>query len=229
MSKQVSPSAPTVYTTADLLRLTTATKGELIHWGAIRLIQPDIQDTKGSGHHKRFSALNVVEVEIAAALNKFQIPTALIGRGLDEFRMFHQTSVALWRTGPLDGERWTNAQCAAFAYAWCQSWRHRYRRARGKYPSAAAAKSVLEQPPPDDGIQRDSLQMAARWVRILSEPLYQGQHFFGLFVNPLEDEAVIADEPLNLSDTMTYAVVVVNLGAVIAALQDDGAVDMRHL
>jgi DNA-binding transcriptional MerR regulator len=210
MSRKVSPPASPVYTTADLLRLTTATKGNLIHWSAIQLIQPDIEDATGSGHHKRYSALNVIEVDIAAHLSTLKVPTALIAYALDGFRGFHEAYVALWQTGPLDGDHFTDAQRSAYERVHLRVWQRRHRR---------RVTSVLI----TDEKQREMLRLARVWHHCLYHPgATHGGRFF-LVVNPFENRPSEARawvvDGAGLGQSLTGgAALVVNLDVIMSEL-----------
>ena len=59
------------YSFRDVLKATSASRSQLIHWTNTNLILPDIADTAGTGHARRFSFQNLVEVRIAVVLAGF--------------------------------------------------------------------------------------------------------------------------------------------------------------
>lgn len=211
------------YSTADILRITTATKAHLIHWGAIKLIPADVQETSGSGHHRRFSALNVLEIEVASALNRLQIPTSLIARGLNYLRLFHEQCVALWSSDPsLENTVWTPEQTRGFEAALLRS----VMRQPGQKKKPAYYTRKWRSRGFSAEEQRQAVEMASRWRAFLVSYDYKYQHFFGLFINPQADDAYIVEEPFKLTETIPYAVAVINLGAVLVSLHDIGGVSL---
>lgn len=82
------------YTVADALVLTSATESNLIHWTHIGTIKAAIPSA-GRGYPQRFSPFNIIEIELAAVINRFKVPTRTIEGALSVFRSFHQGAVAI--------------------------------------------------------------------------------------------------------------------------------------
>ena len=74
----------TEYSFADVLRLTRATRSQLIWWTNKRIIVPGVEDTRGPGHHRRFSFRNLFEIAIATELVDWKIPNERIGRIVEQ-------------------------------------------------------------------------------------------------------------------------------------------------
>lgn len=95
------------YSFADLLVLTDATKSNLTHWTNTGVVKAALEETSGSGHHRRFSALNVIETEVAFVVNKHRVPVETLREALDTFRSFHRKAVAIYdefASAPLNPE-----------------------------------------------------------------------------------------------------------------------------
>ena len=83
------------YSLADLLVLTDATKSELTHWTKSGIVRAAIEETSGRGHHRRFSAFNVIETQLAVVVNKLRVPAETVLEALNTFREFHRQAVAI--------------------------------------------------------------------------------------------------------------------------------------
>lgn len=56
---------------------TGATPSQLEHWSRTGLIQPQVP-SGGTGRHRAFSLVNLIEIAIAVRLNRFRLPIAVI-------------------------------------------------------------------------------------------------------------------------------------------------------
>jgi hypothetical protein len=65
------------------------------HWTKVGVIRPEVETGEGRGHHRRFSAFNLIEVQLAAVVNLTQVPVSTIFGALDHFRGFHRSMRAV--------------------------------------------------------------------------------------------------------------------------------------
>jgi DNA-binding transcriptional MerR regulator len=79
-------STLTGYTYSDVVRLSGSTPSNLKWWTNKNLIRADVADTAGTGHHRRFSFLNLVEAAIAFELNQYGISVDGMRQMLDAVR-----------------------------------------------------------------------------------------------------------------------------------------------
>jgi hypothetical protein len=84
------------YSLADVLVLTDATKSNMQHWTKMGVIRPEVETGEGKGHHRRFSPFNIIEVQLAAVVNKTQVPVSTIYGALSAFRAFHRSMRAVY-------------------------------------------------------------------------------------------------------------------------------------
>ncbi len=63
------------YSFSDVLRHTGATRNQLIRWTDLGVINAASGGGLGTGHHRRFSLINLVEVSVATELAAFRIAT----------------------------------------------------------------------------------------------------------------------------------------------------------
>jgi len=101
------------YTFADLATYSQAPPNQVKNWVQTRIIRPDVHDTSGSGSHRKFSFLDVLEACIATKLYELpgSMPTAHVGWALDVlriatqgFRVAHGTTHDDWRRFLLGGD-----------------------------------------------------------------------------------------------------------------------------
>ena len=67
------------YSFADVLKHTEATESQLKRWTDVGVIEAASGKGLGTGHHRRFSLINLVEVAVAEILAGFRIATPKIG------------------------------------------------------------------------------------------------------------------------------------------------------
>ena len=91
-----SPAWGNSFSFGEVLKWTSATRSNLIHWTNTKIIKPDVEDTAGPGYPRRFSRLNLLEVELAASVNRFRVPVTLIGQAVRSLRDFHELAATLW-------------------------------------------------------------------------------------------------------------------------------------
>ena len=235
------PGPHAVYTFGDLLKLTRATKTQLVHWAAVKLIRPDVEEGEGTGHHNRYSTLNVFEAEIAATLTLMKLPTATIAVAVDLFRLFHEQCVALRSWGPLDADSWNEKQRLEYDRAMIRGALRRDRRhGDGKTTAVRYARAFRKHAiSPED--QRHALRMAAQWHESIgggrqTAPKDLLHTRFFLLVDPASEDAdVLTSEDIAERLTRdnevkgwgsrlptTDAFIVVNLTAVTAFLGLNG-------
>jgi hypothetical protein len=168
-----------------------------------------------------------VETEIAVTLNAFKIPTALIADALDGFHLSHKLCEALWTAGPLDGERWTDAQRVAYEIALTRSLVLRDQRQRLATRSFSDHQDSVTGRGFTAEEQHDALRLALRWRRFLeqfaanAQPAPEG---FFLVVDPAERTSNVvasvdlAADLVGKQRLLTDAVIVVRLAAVLGFL-----------
>lgn len=74
------------YTFSDVLRLTPATRSQVIHLTAKRVIVPDLSDATGTGNRRAFGLLNLVECTVAHEMVEFGIEHYAIAQILRRVR-----------------------------------------------------------------------------------------------------------------------------------------------
>ena len=218
------------FTFGDLVRFTDATKTNLIHWTTIRLIRPDVEDGKGTGHHKRYSVINMVEVQLAAAMNRLHIPTAVMRQGLRAFRDHHDLSTTIYEAEAVQPAQQvlTTAQQQAVIESYMRAFIRRDEAAVATTSKKllAKARANLEREQRDgDGVfsvdhQRLMLYHAGQWRRFLVDTAFRASHFYGLFVFPDDGDATVGDEPLSLHETVTEPAILIPLAPVIGYIDD---------
>jgi DNA-binding transcriptional MerR regulator len=68
-----------VYAFGDVVALTGATRSQLIHWTATKLITAGVRDVQGTGHHRVFRLRDLVDVAVAVALARHGVSVKRIG------------------------------------------------------------------------------------------------------------------------------------------------------
>lgn len=174
------------YSFADVVRLTSATRSNLIFWADRGIITAAIEDTAGPGYPRRFSYMNLVEAELCAEMNSFKVPARLIADAAEDFRLHHQRQLSIINNGPTDGATaFTEAQRIAYANAIANeivSSRDRGRGFKGTKHSHAHYVSVVMAR--TDRNEEQALRAAAAWQRYRSDEKFRFDHFCGLFVHP---------------------------------------------
>lgn len=202
------------YSFADVLVLTSATRSNLIHWTNIGAIKAAIEDTAGPGYPRRFSALNVIEVELAASLNRFRVPVETITGALNVFRAFHRGAVAVHAeatNAPLVPDRPGGAlfgsleqrRRAAEAFIRNEAFRIDSPLPQAMEVAAVRAKEMGEI---WGEFRRGS------WIRGVPDPTFQDR-FLGLFVG--EAFAAVELDPKNLRLVIEGSAIVIDLLAVV--------------
>jgi hypothetical protein len=64
----------TSYSQADVVRLTGASANNVKWWTHRGVLHADIEESPGTGHHRQFSFVNLVEAAVAAELNRYNLP-----------------------------------------------------------------------------------------------------------------------------------------------------------
>lgn len=76
----------TSYPLADVLRITGATKAQIVHWHGRGLIKPT-QESEGTGHKRLFDAQELVAIRGAVVLvNDFHLPLRALRVALEGIR-----------------------------------------------------------------------------------------------------------------------------------------------
>ena len=224
------------YGFADVVKLTTATRSELIHWTNTKIITPAIVDTAGPGYPRRFSLENLVEVELCAAVNRFKVRTTLIADAAESFRHFHRRNIALTDNGPTDGsERFTPGQQSAYLAVLTQEFRHSWKKQGLRWPKDGLA-SQLKKHLFNETVQRVALKAAAGWEQYRRNREFRNAHFCGTFVVPPRiadddydrDPAALAQDvrvfetwshPLDLNWALSTDSIVINLIGVLNRIE----------
>lgn len=212
-------------------------RSNLIHWTNVNAIKADIQETAGTGHHRRFSLLNIIEVELCARVNAFGVPVKLLAEGVREFRQYHDLLAALTSAAPVDraNTTFTDAQQAVFVDLVS---RHivDVHKSKGIVKNNREARKELEllqkQFMEERGGDVDAsyLKRAYAWERYRRDASFRQEHFVGLFLVPtitalddthggpggghttIDDDAV---KPIDLNWAAYWSAIVVNIGAVL--------------
>jgi hypothetical protein len=204
---------------ADVVKFTNATRSNLIHWTNIGIIKPDVEDTAGPGYPRRFSALNLIEVQLAWTVNRFRVPVPTIGQAVRALRDHHEMCAAVWSVGhPVGGrESLSDDEREAVKRAQVREFLRRDRIAGAE--GARSAKYSARVVEKNEGAeifseqnQRLILHHAEAWREFTRAPF---SRFYGLFVFPDDGWATVADEPLNLGETIEHVAIVVNLAPVV--------------
>ncbi len=66
------PAGP--FTMADVMRLTLASRSQLVYWTSCGLIVANVRETSGTGHPRLFDLENLVEIAVAVCLSGYKLP-----------------------------------------------------------------------------------------------------------------------------------------------------------
>lgn len=231
MGRKKSPTPPRIDADGGLsfqamASFSAASRSNLIHWTNIGIIRADFAETEGPGYPRRFSPLNLAEVQIAAQLNRFRLPTAVIRYAVGTFRDFHELCIAVAPSNgpePPEAEALTDAERQAVEHAYAKQFVRRDERFAAedktmKVSSLAHAMRVERANPgwADAENEKSILYHSRRWHRFLNSGTFRRTHFYGLFVNPDEDVASeIEIEPIDLKDAVDSISIVVNLESIV--------------
>jgi hypothetical protein len=211
------------YGFADLLVLTAATKSNLQHWTKTNvfgspILAAAIDDRQGKGHHRRFSAFNVIEAQLAATVNAHDVPAATIQMALNVLRHFHRQAVALYEQrikAPLVTEP---EHLALFDSIEARRSRAlSYFRSRLPHPFLTE-NEVLEQ----------ARAIGEVWAYLRTGPLIRGEgdpswkHFLALVISKTLDhhdmpfmDVVLDPTPLELQNAAASSAIFINLADVV--------------
>jgi len=190
----------------DVLKLTAATRSNLIHWTNIGIITPDLENTGGIGHPRRFSPQNLIEAEIGAALNAFRVPAETIRGGLNVFRLFHRDMLRFEGEMHESGGKVLTKSVAVFL--------------RHKLGVSAPDDEVLQ------GAEY-AKRLVYAWRRIRRGPLSRGEpdpmtglQFLGLFVSGTYGDrditfATVELDPPNLRSVIEGSAIVIDLANLV--------------
>lgn len=96
----MSSSGTREWTLTEAARLLGAPQHRLIYLCEKGVVQPDLEDAKGRGSSRRFSARNVLEFAVALRLRELEIPASFIGAVTYTLRAFEkkvQTQIPAFR------------------------------------------------------------------------------------------------------------------------------------
>jgi hypothetical protein len=82
----MTPERTTSYSQAEAVRFTPATTSNMKWWTSKGIIRADVAEAAGTGHHRRFSLLNLVEAAVAVELNRYYMPVDAIRGALAVLR-----------------------------------------------------------------------------------------------------------------------------------------------
>ena len=207
------PAPKPGYSFADLLLLTEATKNNLIHWTTLGITTGGIDETEGRGHHRRFSPLNVIEVQLAATINRHRVPATTIQGAINVFRHFHRQAVAL------HGQRnKTPLVTARSQFRIFRNVKHRREAALGYYRERTGVPPMSS----PEQLAMKAHAIGEAWAYLRTGPLVRGiphqspwVHFLGLFLTDNSADVVLDPTPMELSDAVESSAIVVNLADVI--------------
>jgi hypothetical protein len=199
------------YGLADVLVLTDATRAMVAHWADLGVVKADLEDTAGSGYHRRFSTLNLIEVQLGSVINRFRVPTDVIRGAVWAFRRFHENAVALYEDS-------TDAPIV-------HDVAHRGLFTTREHRKACATRFVLEEQYGGESIEaaeRRAGEMARVWAQIRSGPFGRGvpdpswARFLGLFLH-LDDSpsAVVALDPPLAHGPIEGSAIVIDLANIV--------------
>src|SRR6185436_4770779 len=86
MAGSGSGSARTLYTLADVIRLTGAKRPQIEYWVRKHIIRGEFESATGTGLPRQFVFRNLVEVSVALELSALGINTAITDRMIDQLR-----------------------------------------------------------------------------------------------------------------------------------------------
>lgn len=225
----------TGYSFADVLKLTTATRSNLIHWTNIGLIKADIDDSPGPGYPRRFSLLNLFEAELTAAVNRrFRVPVTVLAGVAQEFRRFHRMSSGVYQAAPKGqaaaDDQLSSAQRDALANAFVEELVRRdevavhVRKQKGRIGSPASFADLAKTSAADPPDRQIIIYHAHTWARYCRDKSFRAEHFYGLFLSKDAESdgdfwAGVADEPLDLKENVREMAIVINLQPVFDHLE----------
>ena len=217
--KQPRSDSGDSFSFADVVKLTNATRSNLIHWTNIGIIKPDIEDTAGPGYPRRFSRFNLGEVHLAALVNSLRVPVAVTGQAVREFRDQHELSEAVLLAGGASDtderaltEREREAALNALVDAAVR--RDRVAGAEGVKPRSFYARHLRNDARfVSEAAQRNVLREARAWRQFVENP--RRGPSFALFVYPKDGYAHVYVEPLIVRDSIPEIAIVVNLAEVV--------------
>ena len=104
------------YRFREVLSLTGASRSQLIHWTDVELIAA-YSETTGTGHHRRFSFRNLVEVRVAVLLAGYGLPVRTMAFIIGQVRGHLNEAHALDR----DEVVWVPGNLAQISRIWTGS------------------------------------------------------------------------------------------------------------
>ncbi|CAN5846480.1 hypothetical protein BH24ACI5_BH24ACI5_23090 [soil metagenome] len=211
------------YTLADVVELTSATQNNLIHWTQVGIIQGSAGESAGRGYKRWFSPFNVIEVELAAVINRFGVPGKTIEGALNVFRHFHHGALAVYgeiEDLPIDTEP-----------SYLRLFKDREHRAR--VVSGFAKGELFARTPARPATQKEADQtvdyvkdMARCWAELRTGSLIRGipdpsrdRRFLGLFIGGMYagndfTYATVALDP-RVQDVIEESAIVIDLANVV--------------
>lgn len=199
------------YNFGDVLALTSASKSNLLHWSNIGIITPAIEDIGGKGYPRRYSPLNVIEVELCTFVNQFRVPAEVIRGVANVFRDFHYSAVALHEEVEQAPLLVMPPHLALFKSA-----THRQTTAKSFW------LSQFPHHPTEEDMHRAAdyaKAMARQWAYLRTGPRVRGisdsenQHFLGLFIG--DEYAVVALDPPDVGKLVYGSAIVIDLSTVV--------------
>ena len=87
------------YQFADLVTIPEASRSEITHWVQTKVIRPDIRETSGTGQHRTFGFLDLLEACVARRLNQLPggMTTVQLSQALDCLRFEASLDDTPWR------------------------------------------------------------------------------------------------------------------------------------
>jgi hypothetical protein len=203
------------YSLATLLALTSATRSHLKYWIREGVIVADFAEAEGTGVHRRFSTLNVIETQLCAALSAYHVSIDVLRGAVRILRRFHVGAVAMYESGvikaPFEPTPWRASlfkdpaarKSAGMGFLIGQGWSH------GR-PDAAQA-------------YERAVAVVTRWAALRTSPVLRGEYddsaagFIRLVVG--DAFGVVIVDPAALAEfTEQTAVILVDLVGVASAV-----------
>lgn len=224
MPRKKGTPDPESFSFGDVVKWTNATRSNLIWWTNAGIIKADVEDSTGPGHARRFSALNLVEAELAYHINRFKVPVKLLGRATSGVRDLHEQSAAVWNSEPglTSQQRLSDAQRAALKEAYIRAFQRRDIVCGGK---PAAAKYYEQHVDWQQALYGDNeraiLENARAWRRFVLTPHDANDTYFvALF--PGEDYASVGTLPDLIADMkQNIAAITVNLAPIFEYIRSN--------
>jgi hypothetical protein len=199
------------------LALTAASKGELVFWTDAGIIVAGVENVGGSGRHRRFSSLNVIEVELCAVLNGFKLPAAALRAAVYTLQHFHRRALAVQgeMTGaPLvtDPPHLAHFPTLEVRRSSAQTFLKEQRERTRRHADPRAVAAYVR-------------ELVTAWAWVRSGPLSRGEgdaswpHFLGLFltgayVDREHTSAFVALDP-ELAEMVQETAIVIDLANVV--------------